>query len=185
MTVTEAQPTELAKLANSGQTIELIDVRMPAEYVGVHAKGAKNFPLNNLDPKAIMAARNGSADEPLYVICQMGGRSRKACEQFIAEGFSNVVSVAGGTALWESQGFPVVRGEKRIMAMDRQVRIAAGSMILLGVVLALTIQPAAAGLCLAGFVSADLVFSGVTNTCGMAAVLATMPWNRVKSAGEC
>ena len=134
MTVQEIQPSELAKLQTNDQSISLIDVRMPAEFQGTHAKGAVNHPLDSLDTKAIMGARNGSADQPLYVICQMGGRSRKACEQFIADGFSNVVNVAGGTTLWESQGLPVVKSDKQIMAIDRQVRIMAGGIVCLGVI---------------------------------------------------
>jgi len=185
MAVQEIQPNDLAKLATNDNSIEIIDVRMPAEFQGVHAKGAVNHPLNSLKPKAIIGARNGSADQPLYVICQMGGRSRKACEQFIADGFPNVVNVAGGTALWEAQGLPVIKGEKQIMAIDRQVRIAAGGLVLLGALLAFVLPAAWIGMALAGFVGAGLVFSGVTNTCGMATALAMMPWNRVKPAGEC
>ncbi len=184
MTVQEIQPNELAKLEADGQSIELIDVRTPVEYEGVHAQGAKNYPLDRLNTKAIMDARNGSSNQPLYVICQMGGRSRKACEKFIADGFPHVVNVAGGTLLWESQGLPVVKGEKQVMAMDRQVRIAAGGLVLFGVMLAAFLPTMWIGLAIAGFIGAGLVFSGVTDTCGMAAGLAIMPWNHV-SSGEC
>lgn len=173
------QPNELAKLRSENQ-IDLIDVRSPAEYQGLHAEGAVNHPLDQLNPAAIIATRHSSADQPLYMICQMGGRSMKACEQFVASGHQNVVNVEGGTMLWEQQGLPVVKGEKQIMAMDRQVRIAAGSMVLLGAILAMAMQPAWFGLGLAAFVGGGLVFSGVTNTCGMARVLALMPWNQVK-----
>lgn len=185
MTVSEIQPTELARRKAEGQVIEIIDVRMPAEFAGLHAQGAKNFPLNDLDPNTIMASRSGSTDDPLYVICQMGGRSRKACEQFVTAGFPQVVNVAGGTAMWESQGLPVVRGARQVMAMDRQVRIAAGSMVLVGALLALALQPYWLGLGLASFVGLGLVYSGATDTCGMAAMLKVMPWNRVKSTGNC
>lgn len=185
MAVTEIQPNEIAKLIEGGDAIEMIDVRNPAEFAGVHAKGAKNYPLNQLSPASVMAGRAGAAEDTLYVICQMGGRSRKACEQFIQDGFTNVVNVAGGTAMWESKGLPVVRGEKQVMAMDRQVRIAAGGLVVAGVLLACLGQGSVIGLGIAGFVGAGLVFSGVTNTCGMASVLAVMPWNRVKAAGDC
>ncbi len=172
MNIAEIQPREIAD-----KEIDLIDVRTPAEYQGVHAKGAVNQPLDRLDPDAIMSARNGSAQQPLYVICQMGGRSRKACEQFVAAGHENVVNVAGGTDLWQQQGLGVVRGAKSVMSMGRQVRIASGSLVVLGVLLAVLLPVAWPGLLVAGFVGAGLVFSGVTDTCGMATVLSMMPWN--------
>jgi len=180
--ISTIQPNELSKLKTDGEHVDLIDVRTPVEYAGLHAEGAVNHPLDSLDPAAIWQARNGSGDKPLYLICQMGGRSMKACEQFVQAGYDNVVNVTGGTTLWEQQGLPVVRGEKQVMAMDRQVRIAAGSLVLLGCALALLIQPAWIGIALGAAIGGGLVFSGATNTCGMAAVLAKMPWNRV---GDC
>ena len=183
MTIATIQPNELHQLQNGGKAIELIDVRTPVEFAGVHANGAKNHPLDQLDPQSIMRSRVG--DDPVYMICQMGGRSRKACEQFVAAGFPNVVNVEGGTALWQQQGLPVTKSDRPVMAMDRQVRIAAGSMVLLGIILASLLPTPLVGLCVAGFIGAGLVFSGVTNTCGMATVLAAMPWNRVKKSGEC
>lgn len=190
MNIATILPNELAQL---GADAEIIDVRNPNEFQNVHAKGAVNHPLDQLDPPAIMQARNGAADKPLYLICQMGMRSHHACQQFVASGFPNVVNVEGGTALWEQQGLPVIRpladaalarGEappKPGMAMDRQVRIAAGLLTILGVLLAAVMQPTWIGLLIAGVIGAGLTFSGVTNTCGMASALALMPWNRVKS----
>ena len=184
MAILTIQPKELQQLREGGKVVDLIDVRTPAEFAGLHAEGATNHPLDQLNPNAIMGARNGSADQPLYVICQMGGRSMKACEQFVANGHSNVVNVEGGTMLWEQQGLPVNKGEKQVMAIDRQVRIAAGSLVVLGVLLAVALSPWI-GLGLAAFVGVGLVFSGATNTCGMATMLAMMPWNQVKGSGEC
>ena len=81
-----------------------------------------------------MEARNGSEDEPLYTICRSGSRGRQACEAFHAAGFTNVVNVEGGTLAWEQAGLPVVRGKKAI-SLERQVRIAAGSLVVLGTAL--------------------------------------------------
>ena len=102
----------------------------------------------------------------------------KACEKFVAAGITNVVNVTGGTDAWVAAGLPAVHGERKVMALDRQMRILAGSIILLGVVLSIWWQPA---IWIAGFIGAGLVFSGVTDTCGMIAVLAKMPWNRPKA----
>lgn len=177
MSVAEIQPRKLSQLLQQNKQLDLIDVRQPGEFSNVHAVGAKNYPLDQLNPDAVMNSRT-STEQPLYVICQMGGRSRKACEQFIAAGFRDVVNVAGGTSLWQSQGLPVVRAEKQVMAMDRQVRVAAGFLIAVGSALAATESLRWVGIGLAAFVGLGLCYSGATNTCGMATVLGFMPWNR-------
>lgn len=184
MSISTVQPQELHQLRQSGQSIHLVDVRTPVEFQALHAEGASNHPLDQLDPAAIMQARNGSAEQPLYLICQMGGRSMQACQKFVAQGFANVVNVEGGTMLWEQQGLPVTKGEKQVMAMDRQVRIAAGSFVVLGTVLAVMLPEAVwLGLGVAFLIGAGLIYSGATNTCGMASVLAKMPWNQ--TSGNC
>ena len=77
-------------------SLDLIDVRTPVEFREVHAVGARNVPLDSLDPQTVMRGRNGTADEPLYVCCRGGTRRAKACEKFVAAGFTNVVNVEGG-----------------------------------------------------------------------------------------
>ena len=168
-------PKQLSELCGQGH-VEVIDVRTPVEFREVHAKVAKNVPLDELDPRRVMEARNGSAGQPLYVICRSGSRAAKACQKFIDAGYENVVNVEGGTQAWEQAGLPCNRGQKA-MSLERQVRIAAGSLVLLGVILAMTVHTYF--MFLSGFVGAGLVFAGVTDTCGMGMLLAKMPWNKV------
>jgi rhodanese-related sulfurtransferase len=175
MSVQSITPQELEDLRRQGRAVDLIDVRTPVEYRQVHAEAARSVPLDRLDPRAVMEARNGTKDEPLYTICRSGSRGRQACEAFNAAGFANVVNVEGGTLAWEEAGLPVVRGKKSI-SLERQVRIAAGSLVVLGTALGAFVHPAFLGL--SGFVGAGLVFAGVTDTCGMGMMLARMPWNR-------
>lgn len=175
-------PEELGRKLRAGVGFELIDVRTPAEFRALRATPARLIPLDQLDAAALVAERGVDADEPLYVICQKGGRAAKACERLRAAGCTNVVNVEGGTLAWDRAGLPVVRGKKS-MALDRQVRIAAGSLVLLGVALGFALHPAFFGL--SGFVGAGLVFSGITDTCGMAMFLARMPWNRVSLDTRC
>jgi rhodanese-related sulfurtransferase len=180
MSVASVSPGRLAELGRAGK-IDLIDVRTPAEFRELHAAGARNVPLDRLDPAAVVRARDGEG--PLYVICRSGSRGRLACEKFLAAGFPDVVNVEGGTLAWAECGLPVVRGRKAI-SLERQVRIAAGSLVLLGVLLGWLVHPVLVGL--AAFVGAGLVFAGVTDTCGMGLLLARMPWNRVEdSPGPC
>jgi len=175
MKVSTITPLTLAEWCKEGKKIELIDVRTPVEYREVHVEIARNVPLDQLDARALIQARNGSADEPLYVICRSGSRGRQACEKFFTAGFSNVVNVEGGTMACVEAGVPVVRGTPAI-SLERQVRIAAGSFVLLGAVLGWFVHPAFIGL--SAFVGAGLVFAGITDTCGMGMILSRMPWNR-------
>jgi len=182
MTITVIKPQELAGLCKQGEKIDLIDVRTPVEFREVHLKIARNVPLDQLDGAALMHARNGSANEPLYVICRSGGRGQQAWEKFLKAGFTNVVNIEGGTMACVEAGLPVVRGKKAI-SLERQVRIAAGSLVLLGAGLSF-VHPAFIGL--SAFVGAGLVFAGITDTCGMGMMLARMPWNQCdKEATSC
>ena len=182
MEVSSISPRELNALRNAGQRVDLIDVRTPVEFREVHVDLARNVPLDALDAKAVATDR-GAVEQPLYIICRSGNRGQQACAKFVAAGCTNVVNVEGGTLAWAESGLPVVRGKKAI-SLERQVRIAAGSLVLLGVGLGALVHPVFFGL--SAFVGAGLVFAGVTDTCGMGLLLARMPWNQVhESAPAC
>ena len=170
-----ALPVEVAARRSTGLHIDLIDVRTPVEYSEVHAEGARLIPLDKLNPTAVMSGRTGLDDEPLFMICKSGGRSAKAVEKFWASGFTNVISVEGGTDAWVRAGLPVARGTKKVISLERQVRIAAGSLVLIGVLLGWLVHSAFFGL--SALIGAGLVFAGVTDWCGMGMLLAKMPWN--------
>jgi len=170
-------PQELSQLRQNGNPLDLIDVRTPVEFREVHVEFARNVPLDRLNPQTIQAERNGSVEQPLYVICRSGSRGKQACEKLIAAGIANVVNVEGGTMACEAAGLPLVRGQKTI-SLERQVRIAAGTLVLIGSALGFWVHPYFIGL--AAFVGAGLTFAGVTDTCGMGMLLARMPWNQVK-----
>lgn len=164
---------ELAMLLRSGEVVDLIDVRTPAEFQEMHLECARNIPLNLLDPKLL---KERDSKRSLYLICQKGGRGKLACEKLAAAGVANVVNVEGGTDACIAAGLPVVRG-KRMISLERQVRITAGSLVLVGLLLAWLVHPAF--IALAAFVGAGLVFAGITDTCGMGMLLARMPWNQL------
>ena len=170
----------LAELDGQGSA-DVIDVRTPVEFRELRAVIARNVPLDSLDPHAVMKQRNGTANAPLYVICRNGNRAANACQQFIDAGYTNVVNVEGGTQAWDEAGLPVVRGKKAI-SLERQVRIAAGFLVMLGAVLGFFVHPYFIGL--SAFVGAGLMFAGITDTCGMGMLIAKMPWNQVKDERE-
>ena len=181
MTAASISPAELLRRCQSGSWPELIDVRTPSEFRDVHVSFARNIPLDQLDPRAVIAGRQGDSAEPLYVTCQAGGRGKTACERLAQAGLTNVVNVAGGTLACVEAGLPVVHGPKGF-SLERQVRIVAGLLVFAGAALGWFVHPAWVGL--AAFVGAGLVFAGVTNKCGMALLLLHMPWNRSGGAEQ-
>lgn len=163
---------EFQRLLNANSSLKVIDVRTPLEYSEVHVKEAKLVPLDELDP----AKLDLDKDQPFYVLCRSGARATKAAERLAQAGFQQAVVVEGGTLACIDAGLPVVRSGKKVMSLERQVRIAAGSLVLLGVVLSLSVHPAF--IYLSGFIGAGLVFAGITDWCGMGLLIAKAPWNR-------
>ncbi|MGW0812059.1 rhodanese-like domain-containing protein [Streptomyces viridiviolaceus] len=153
----------------------VVDVRSPGEYAGGHLPGAHNVPLDRLD-EAVQALASAAARGPLLLVCASGARSAKGRARLADLGIE-AADLEGGTGAWTAAGHPVERpaGARTPWPMDRQVRLVAGSLVAAGFVAGLAWRPAH---WLSGAIGAGLVFSGVTNTCGMAAVLARLPHNR-------
>lgn len=187
MTTRTITAEELKQLHEQGQAVDLIDVRTPVEYREAHVSFARNLPLDQIDGKSRIdspagaASTEGNSDgsAPIYVLCQSGNRSKQACRKLESAGHDNIVNIDGGTSACIAAGLPVTRG-KKAMSLERQVRIVAGSMVLIGVLLGWLAHPGFYGL--SAFVGAGLVFAGITDFCGMGLLLARMPWNKVKEA---
>jgi rhodanese-related sulfurtransferase len=154
------------------EDFHLIDVREYAEFAGGRIAGAKLLPLDELEK------RHAELDhtKPIYVMCRTGMRSREAQKKLKSLGFTNVFNVAGGFEAWKKEDLPFERDENAPWSLERQVRFTAGLLVLLGVVLALAIHPYF--IVISAFVGAGLTFAGATDWCGMALLLAKMPWNR-------
>lgn len=180
MNITTITPNQLEEERLAGREFELLDVRTPVEFREVHVTFARNVPLDQLDARRL-TEDPAIAGKTIYVICRSGSRGKQACEKLAAAGVPNVVNVEGGTMAWEQAELPVVRGEKAI-SLERQVRIAAGILIVIGSAIGAFVSPY--GIALAAFVGAGLVFAGITDTCGMALLLAKMPWNQVRESGD-
>jgi rhodanese-related sulfurtransferase len=168
-------PVELQKRLQADPNVLLLDVRTPVEYAEAHVPLARNEPLDQLRPENYRASNGSPDDRPLYLLCRTGGRATKAAEKLAAAGQDRGVVVEGGTEAWIQAGLPVDRGTAKVISLERQVRIAAGALVLLGVLLGWLVHPAFFGL--SGFVGAGLVFAGITDFCGMGLLLARMPWN--------
>lgn len=173
-TASASLPTISPQDASSREGALLLDVRTPAEFEEAHIKGAVLHPLSDLDPGKVRDLAAGKND--CVVICRSGNRARQAAGKLQGHGWPGVqVQVlAGGVQAWEGAGLPLVRGQKT-MSLERQVRIAAGALVLTGALLGLLVNPAWIGL--SAFVGAGLMFAGITDFCGMGLLLARMPWN--------
>lgn len=169
-------PGQLAELLESRRDVRMLDVRTPGEYESVHIRGAYNVPLDRLDEYAMEIRSN--VESPVVLICQSGVRARRAEEALKSCSMTNLHVLDGGVNGWVADGQPVERGAKRI-SLERQVRIAAGSLAALGGILALVVNPLWA--LLPAFIGSGLVFAGITDTCGMAMVLSKLPYNRPAS----
>lgn len=167
------QPAEVAALLVSEPATRLLDVRTPAEYETAHIPGAYNVPLDSLAEHALEIRSSVAA--PVVVVCQSGMRARRADEALRRLGMTNLHVLDGGVNGWAAAGRPMLRGAKKV-SLERQVRISAGALSALGGLLAMVLSPVF-GL-VPALVGAGLVFSGVTDTCAMATVLARLPYNR-------
>lgn len=168
-------PEAAATLLREGAT--LVDVREPDEHARERIPGARNLPLSTLD-EADLAVHGG---KPVLFHCRSGARTQGNAQRLAAKaGLCEAYVVEGGLQAWKRAGLPVAEDRRQPLELMRQVQIAAGSMVVLGVLLGVLVAPAF--LALAGFVGAGLVFAGVTGTCGLARVLRLMPWNRPLAA---
>ena len=174
---TSITPRELHRRMTEGEVpfIELLDVRTPAEHAALHVSGASLLPLDKLDAAAFLTSR-GRSDVPLYVLCQSGSRAAKAIEKFQQAGFEGCVQVEGGIEAWVGAGLPVERGAGKVLPLMRQVQIAVGIVSAIGAALALGVNVWFAIIPLV--TGCGLLFAGLTGTCGLALLLAKMPWNR-------
>ena len=174
-------PQQLHGRLRSGEKLHLLDVRTPAEHAEIHVPGVQLIPLDRLDAAQLTGATGFAKDQPLYVLCRSGSRAKQAAEKLEKAGYAECHVVEGGTMAWAEAGLPVNRGTRKIMSLERQVRVAAGAIVLTGVLLAQFANPAF--IWLSGFVGAGLIFAGLTDWCGMGMLIARMPWNQ--RGGSC
>ena len=165
-------PADVERRLRQGHAL-LIDIREPDEFARRHIKGAVSLPMSHLGT-APLPALDGAA---LIYTCKTGMRTGNNAARLAAAVAGPAYVLAGGVDGWAEAGLPVVANTKAPLEMMRQVQIAAGLLVLTGVLLGWFVTPGF--FLLAGFVGAGLTFAGVSGFCGMAKVLALMPWNRM------
>ena len=165
-------PLKALEIASENTVVILLDVRTPSEFSSRRAAGARNIPLDALETFTGSLPKNA----PILLLCEKGGRAAIAATKLRGHGFEDVHVVEGGTESWAASGLPIEGTGRKVISIERQVRIGAGSFVLLGVILGLLVNSAFFGL--SAFIGAGLIFAGVTDWCGMGLLLARAPWNR-------
>jgi rhodanese-related sulfurtransferase len=175
MTLPIIQAAEAARLLAAGAT--LVDVREADERARAHVPGSAHLPLSRIE-EAELAARAG---QPVLFHCASGQRTANAADRLAAKaGECEAFLVAGGLPALRAAGVAVAENRAAPLPLMRQVQIAAGAFVLGGAVLGATVHPGFHAI--SAFVGAGLVFAGVSGTCGLAALLQRMPWNRATAA---
>jgi len=158
---------------------QLVDVREGFELETEKIAGCIHLPLSSLNEKSL---KDIHKDKPVYLVCKSGARAMQAAEKLKSYGYKELHVMEGGLNAWRDSGKPVLQGSSTKWNLERQVRFAAGSLILLGIFLSFSLNRYFLGLSV--FVGAGLVFSGITDTCGMGMILAKMPWNQTLNANS-
>jgi rhodanese-related sulfurtransferase len=174
-TLTALKPEIVADRIRFGRAI-LVDIREPDEFARRHVKGALSRPLSSFETAHLKI----EAGKEVIFTCRSGMRTASSCDRLAKSVDGAAFILEGGVDGWAADGLPLVEDRKAPLEIMRQVQIAAGSLVLLGVVLGLSVHPAFFGL--SAFVGAGLTFAGVSGFCGMARLLAIMPWNRAARA---
>ncbi len=152
---------------------QCLDVREPQEYAETHLKLFKLQSLSNLSEKSTATLEKSKRT---YLLCRTGNRACQAADKLEKMGFTDLNVIEGGMGAFEAAGKPLIKGSSKVWGLERQVRFSAGALVLLGIILAGTVHQG--GIFLSIFVAGGLIFSAVTDTCGMGMLLARMPWNQ-------
>ena len=180
----EISPIELTQRLENDPKATVLDVRSPAEYHAGHIPGARLLPVDELNASNLADIVDGAdlrADNPLYVTCHAGKRAEKAANVLREAGLEHLALVQGGTEAWQKAGLPVNKCDTAL-SLERQVQIAVGSLLILKVFFGFTVHELffVAG----AAIGAGLITAGITRWCGMAQLMARMPWNRRRDCGH-
>lgn len=165
-------PKDAQALASKDPQIKFLDVRSALEFSEAHIKDSINIPMDMLSAKINELSQ---AKEKYIVTCRTGTRSTMAADMLTQAGMQSIKVMYGGLLRWQKERLPVIKG-KTVISLERQVRIIAGSLVLLGVILGWIVN--SAFIWISVWVSCGLIFAGITNNCLMGMLLMKLPHNK-------
>jgi rhodanese-related sulfurtransferase len=176
MSTQHIHPADL--MANKTADMCILDVRTATEVKAACLPGCLHIPLHELTATRLQQeiARQGKDSHRIYLLCQGGKRAEKAADQLRDQVNAEFVVIDGGINAMREANIPLQHTGKASMSLERQVRIVAGLLVLIGVLLGTVMNPLFYAL--SGVVGAGLMFAGITDTCMMGMLIARMPWNR-------
>ena len=163
---------EINEMLESGGECQVIDVREFSEFNTERIAEAQLMPLSNFEKHAEKLDHS----KPIYLMCRSGNRAKQAAQKLMNKGFTDIHVVEGGMGAWSSANLPTIKGGSKVWSLERQVRFTAGLIVSIGVILGFALNQYL--FLISGAIGAGLVFSSVTDTCGMGMILARMPWNK-------
>lgn len=172
MPIKTVDAVTLKRWIDNGEAV-VVDVREPAEHAAENIEGATLVPLSSISKQALPDITG----KKLVVHCRSGNRGTSACQKLLAEDPSlEIYNLEGGISAWASAGHAVRTSGKFFLPLDRQVQLTIGVFVLTGSFLAYYVNPLFT--ILTGFFGAGLTFAGTTGYCGLALLMAKMPWNK-------
>lgn len=170
--IKQATVQEVNQMLDGDGECQVIDVREFSEFNSERIAEAQLMPLSNFEKHADEIDHS----KPVYLMCRSGNRAKQAADKLVKKGFTDIHVVEGGMVAWAGANLPLVKGESKVWSLERQVRFAAGGFVLTGILLSVFASPYF--ILLSAFIGAGLMFSALTDTCGMGMILARMPWNK-------
>lgn len=180
MPIKTVDAATLKRWMESGEAV-VVDVREPAEHAAEKIPGATLTPLGMVSKSSLPVCEG----KKLVIHCRSGKRSTSACEKLLAEDPNlEIYNLEGGISAWGAMGHQIAQSGKFFLPLDRQVQLTIGLMLIAGSILGYLFSPA--WFFLTGFIGAGLAIAGLTGFCGLAMLIAKMPWNqRVAGATSC
>jgi len=168
MSLPTIDPVRAKRLIQDGAV--LVDIREADEHAREHVPGARHQALSRLSTVDAAGAK------AVIFHCRSGARTAANASRLAGAAGCDAYILEGGIEAWKKAGLPVNIDARQPIEIMRQVQITAGGLVLAGVLLGVWVAPAFLGL--SAFVGAGLMFAGISGWCGMAKLLAFMPWNR-------
>ena len=165
-------------MANKTADMCILDVRTAAEVKAAGLADCLHIPLHELTAERLQSeiAAKGKNGAQIFLLCQAGRRAEMAAEQLQGKLNAELIIIEGGMNAVTQSNIPLATQGKKVIPLERQVRVVAGLLIIIGAVLGTWVNPGFYGLC--AFVGAGLIFAGITDICPMGMLMAKAPWNK-------